>query len=82
MPSRISSAPRRAPWAAADPNVNYTLAGLYLRSGQPEKATQAMGRVLSQNPGSGRARLRMAQAQAQSKGPSGRHHDARGDRRR
>jgi len=52
---------------AADPNVNYTLAGLYLRSGQPEKATQAMGRVLSQNPGSGRARLRMAQAQAQNK---------------
>ena len=35
----------------ADPNVNYTLAGLYLRTGQPEKATQAMARVLSQNPG-------------------------------
>ncbi len=52
---------------AADPNVNYTLAGLYLRSGQPEKATQAMARVLSQNPGSRQARLRMAQAQAQSK---------------
>jgi tetratricopeptide (TPR) repeat protein len=51
----------------ADPNVNYTLAGLYLRSGQPEKATQAMARVLSQNPGSRQARMRMAQAQAQSK---------------
>ena len=51
----------------ADPNVNYTLAGLYLRTGQPEKATQAMARVLSQNPGSRQARLRMAQAQAQSK---------------
>ena len=51
----------------ADPNVNYTLAGLYLRTGQPEKATQAMTRVLSQNPGSRQARLRMAQAQAQSK---------------
>ncbi len=51
----------------ADPNVNYTLAGLYLRTSQPEKATQAMARVLSQNPGSRQARLRMAQAQAQSK---------------
>jgi tetratricopeptide (TPR) repeat protein len=51
----------------ADPNVNYTLGGLYLRVGQPEKATQALARVLSQNPGSRQARLRMAQAQAENK---------------
>ena len=51
----------------ADPNVNYTLGGLYLRVGQPEKATQALARVLSQSPGSRQARLRMAQAQAENK---------------
>src|SRR6476469_5180467 len=46
---------------------NAQLIALYLRTSQPEKATQAMARVLSQNPGSRQARLRMAQAQAQSK---------------
>jgi tetratricopeptide (TPR) repeat protein len=51
----------------ADPNVNFTLGRLYLRSGQPDKATQALGRVLSQNPGSRQARLTMAQAQALNK---------------
>ena len=51
----------------ADPNVNYTLGGLYLRVGQADKATQALARVLSQNPGSRQARLRMAQAQADNK---------------
>jgi len=51
----------------SDLNSNFTLAGLYLRNSQPEKATQAMARVLSQNPGSRQARLRMAQAQALSK---------------
>ena len=51
----------------ADPNVNYTLGRLYMRSGQSEKATQALARVLSQNPGSRQARLTMAQAQAQNK---------------
>ncbi len=50
-----------------DPNLNYTLGGLYMRNGQPEKATQALARVLSQNPGSRQARLRMAQAQALNK---------------
>jgi len=51
----------------ADPNLNYTLGRLYLRSNQPDKATQALSRVLSQNPGSRQARLTMAQAQAQNK---------------
>jgi tetratricopeptide (TPR) repeat protein len=51
----------------ADPNVNYTLGRLYLLSGQADKATQALARVLSQNPGSRQARLTMAQAQAQNK---------------
>jgi len=51
----------------ADPNVNFTLGGLYMRIGQPDKATQALAKVLSQNPGSRQARLRMAQAQAQNK---------------
>jgi tetratricopeptide (TPR) repeat protein len=51
----------------ADPNVNYTLGRLYLRNGQADKATQALARVLSQNPGSRTARLTMAQAQAQNK---------------
>ena len=51
----------------ADPNLNYTLGRLYLRSGQPDKATQALARVLSQNPGSRQARLTMAQAQALNK---------------
>jgi tetratricopeptide (TPR) repeat protein len=51
----------------ADPNVNYRLGQLYLRSGEADKATQALARVLSQNPGSRQARLTMAQAQAQNK---------------
>jgi tetratricopeptide (TPR) repeat protein len=51
----------------ADPNTNYRLGSLYLRSGQADKATQALARVLSQNPGSRQARLTMAQAQAQNK---------------
>ena len=50
-----------------DPNLNFNLGGLYIRNGQPEKATQALARVLSQNPGSRQARLRMAQAQALNK---------------
>lgn len=55
----------------ADPNLNYTLGRLYLRSGQPDKATQALARVLSQNPGSRQARVTMAQAQAQNKDLNG-----------
>jgi tetratricopeptide (TPR) repeat protein len=51
----------------ADPNLNFTLGGLYLRTGQADKATQALARVLSQSPGSRRARLLMAQAQAANK---------------
>jgi tetratricopeptide (TPR) repeat protein len=54
-----------------DPNLNYTLGRLYLRTGQPDKATQALARVLSQNPGSRQARLTMAQAQAQNKDVQG-----------
>jgi tetratricopeptide (TPR) repeat protein len=51
----------------ADPNLNYTLGRLYLRRGEPDKATQALARVLSQSPGSRQARLTMAEAQAQNK---------------
>ena len=47
--------------------MNYTLGRFIFGVGQPEKATQAMARVFSQNPGSRQARLRMAQAQAQNK---------------
>jgi tetratricopeptide (TPR) repeat protein len=50
-----------------DPNLNFTLGRLYLRTGQADKAQQALARVLSQNPGSRQARLTMAQAQAQNK---------------
>ena len=46
-----------------DPNLNYQLGLLYLQNRQPDKAQQALARVLSQNPGAVQARLRMAEAQ-------------------
>jgi tetratricopeptide (TPR) repeat protein len=54
-----------------DPTLNLTLGRLYLRNGQPDKAQQALARVLSQNPGSATARLAMAQAQVDSKDLAG-----------
>ena len=47
-PSRISSAWRSSP--SADIALHYTLGRLYLRTGAPDKAVQALGRVLAQNP--------------------------------
>ena len=44
--------------------LNFTLGRLYLRAGTPEKAVQALTRVVAQNPGSVQARLLLAQAQA------------------
>jgi tetratricopeptide (TPR) repeat protein len=54
-----------------DPNLNYRLGQLYLVTGQPEKAQQALARVLSQNPGSVPVRRTMAQAQAAAKDLTG-----------
>lgn len=51
---------------SADINLHYTLGRLYLRTGQPQKAVQSLGRVLTQNPGSLQARLYIAQAYALS----------------
>ena len=47
--------------------LNFTLGRLYLRAGTPEKAVQALTRVVAQNPGSVQARLLLAQAYAVSK---------------
>ena len=48
---RVATAP------AADIALHYTLGRLYLRTGAPEKAVQALGRVLTQNPNSVQGRL-------------------------
>ena len=47
--------------------LNFTLGRLYLRAATPEKAVQALTRVVAQNPGSVQARLLLAQAYAVSK---------------
>jgi tetratricopeptide (TPR) repeat protein len=51
----------------ADANLQWTLGRLYIRSGTPEKAIQALTRVVSQNPNSVQARLTLAQAFAAAK---------------
>jgi tetratricopeptide (TPR) repeat protein len=51
----------------ADAELYYTLGRLYIRGGSPDKAVQALSRVLSQNPNSARGRLALAQAFAASK---------------
>jgi tetratricopeptide (TPR) repeat protein len=51
----------------ADAELYYTLGRLYIRGGSPDKAVQALSRVLSQNPNSARGRLVLAQAFAASK---------------
>ena len=50
-----------------DPNLQFTLGRLYLRSNDAQKAVQTLVRALSQNPGSVQARLTLAQAYGQTK---------------
>jgi tetratricopeptide (TPR) repeat protein len=52
---------------ASDPTLNYTLGRLYLVTGAADKAVQALGRLVDQNPGSVQGRLALAQAQAASR---------------
>jgi len=54
-----------------DANVNYTLGRLYMVTGEPEKAAQALQRVINANPGSLQGRLALAQAQAAAKNLQG-----------
>jgi tetratricopeptide (TPR) repeat protein len=51
----------------ADANLQYQLGRLYIRSGAPEKAVQALTRVIAQNPNSVQGRLALAQAFAAGK---------------
>jgi Flp pilus assembly protein TadD len=62
---RVAGAP------SADITLNYTLGRLYLRTNEPEKAVQALGRVLTQNPNSVQGRLTLAQAYAASNNMNG-----------
>src|SRR5262245_12280398 len=62
---RVSGAP------SADITLHYTLGRLYLRVGEADKAVQALGRVLSQNPNSVQGRLTLAQAYAASNNVNG-----------
>ena len=45
-----------------DPNVQFTLGRLYLRTGESQKAVQVLTRAVAQSPGSVQARLALAQA--------------------
>ena len=47
-----------------DIQIQYSLGRLYLRTGEPEKAVEALLRVVSQNPTSSQGRLSLAQAYA------------------
>ena len=51
----------------ADANLQYQLGRLYIRSGAVDKAVQALGRVIAQNPNSVQGRLALAQAFAAGK---------------
>jgi tetratricopeptide (TPR) repeat protein len=51
----------------ADANLQFALGRLYIRSGAPDKAIQALTRVLAQNPNSVQARITLAQAFAAGK---------------
>jgi tetratricopeptide (TPR) repeat protein len=62
----ITHLERVAKEPTADIALHYTLGRLYLRTGDTEKAVQALGRVLSQNPNSVQGRLTLAQAHAAS----------------
>lgn len=48
-----------------DPNVQFTLGRLYLRTGEDQKAVQVLTRAVAQSPGSVQARLALAQAYGQ-----------------
>lgn len=48
-----------------DPNVQFTLGRLYLRTGDSQKAVQVLTRAVAQSPGSVQARLALAQAYGQ-----------------
>jgi tetratricopeptide (TPR) repeat protein len=50
------------PTGLTDLNIQYTLGRLYTRSGQADKAIQALSRVVNENPGSLQGRLALAQA--------------------
>jgi Flp pilus assembly protein TadD len=52
---------------ATDLLLQFNLGRLYLRAGTPEKAVQALTRVVSQNPGSLQIRRQLAQAHAANK---------------
>src|SRR5262245_13267462 len=51
----------------ADANLQFQLGRLYIRSGAPDKAVQALTRVLAQNPNAVQGRLALAQAYAAGK---------------
>lgn len=60
----ITHLERVATSPTADISLHYTLGRLYLRTGAADKAVQALGRVLTQNPNSVQGRLALAQAHA------------------
>ena len=62
----ITHLERVATSPSADIALHYTLGRLYLRTGDPDRAVQALGRVLTQNPNSVQGRLTLAQAHAAS----------------
>ena len=62
----IAHLERVAASPTADINLHYTLGRLYLRTGATDKAVQALGRVLAQNPNSVQGRLTLATAHAAS----------------
>jgi tetratricopeptide (TPR) repeat protein len=62
----IAHLERVAPTTSADITLHFTLGRLYLRTGSLDKAVQALGRVLTQNPNSVQGRLLLAQAHAAS----------------
>jgi tetratricopeptide (TPR) repeat protein len=62
----IAHLERVAASPSADINLHYTLGRLYLRTGAPDKAVQALGRVLTQNPNSVQGRITLATAYAAS----------------
>jgi tetratricopeptide (TPR) repeat protein len=62
----ITHLERVATQPIADANLHYTLGRLYLRAEEPEKAVEALGRVINQNPNSVQGRLALAQAYAAS----------------
>lgn len=67
----VSHLERVAGTPAADANIQYTLGRMYLRTGQADRAVQALGRVVTQNPNSVQARLTLSQAYAAADDLSG-----------